>query len=296
MKILILIAFVLAFNIYANTLEEAKKLCYAEQTKESVAEYKVVLEELISENNVEAMLMMASAYETGSHWQKNMSIAIKYYIKASQLGSAKAFMKLAMFNYNDEDYINAKINFINALKCGEVNAVSYLLEIAKIENNKEDIDKYLNLAKQNNVVIDELVLNEISTKKNQKSKWMKYIEEKTFNASKDYIVGILKIVSSLDGAFKNLGFEVDEYIIHNGLEPTVELILNKIPNASIDEDMAMLIAGDSLLKKSILNSLIWANALEPFMKSEVNHKLSGVELEVGTNAIAKIVTTRVSND
>ena len=296
MNIVLFVALIFTFNLYASTLKEAKKLYYAEQTQESISKYKNILEELVSQNNVEAILMMASTYETGSHWDKDMPMALKYYQKAATLGSAKALVKLGILEYNNGNYTNAKINFTNALKHGETRVIEYLLEIAKIDNNQEDIDRYLNLAKQNNVLIDELVLNEISTQKNKKSNFMKYIEDKTFSASKDYIVGILKIVSSLDGAFKNLGFEVDEYIIHNGLEPTVELILKKIPNASIDEDMAMLIAGDNLLKKSILNSLIWANALEPFIRSEVNHKLSRVELEVGTSATAKIVTTRIQND
>ena len=293
MRKILFICFIIVFNLNATSLAEVKKLHYAEQTPQNIQKYKSTLEELVSQNNIQAILMIAQAYESGSHWEKDIAMAIKYYTKASQLGNAKAFFKLAMFSYNDEDYTNAKTNFINALKAGQTNAIKYLLEIAIIQKNNEDIQRYINLAKQNNIIIDELTLNEIKTKKNHKSKFMRYIEEKTFNTSKDYVIGVLKIVSSLDGAFASLGYEVDEYVIHNSLEPTVELILNKIQNAPADEEMAMLIAGDNILKKSILKSLIWANALEPFIKNEVNHKLSRVELEVGTSAIAKIVTKRI---
>jgi len=205
-------------------------------------------------------------------------------------------LKKAIVYYNKDDLVSAKVYFTKALNSGELDSIKYLLEIAVYNKDKLAIQRYIKLANKNNITIDELILDEIAQSKNKKSKVMKYIEKETFNISKKYIISILKIISSLDGAFKNLGYEVNEYIIHNGLEPKVELILNKIPNAQIDEDMAMLIAGDNALKKSVLNSLIWANALIPFIKNEVNHKLSRVELEVGADATAKLVTKRIDDD
>ena len=280
----------------ATTIADLKKLQYSEQTKQNMFLYKNGLEELASKNNITALLMLAQSYESGSHWKQNITQSIIYYKKAAQLGSAKAFMKLALFFYNQDDIQNAKNFFTSALSGGEKNAIKYLLEIAIINQNKEDTNRFLKLAQKNNIQIDELTLENIKQKEEIKSDMMKYIEEKTFNISKDYIIGILRTISSLEGAFKNLGYEVDEYIIHNGLEPTIELILNKIPNVKIDEEMAMFIAGDNILKISLLRSLIWANEIEPFMKKEVNHKLSRVEIEVGAATSAKIVTKRVSND
>ncbi len=293
-RVIILCLFSIILN--ASLLSDLKKLQYKEQTKENVTLYKSGLEKLVSQENVEAILMLAHAYQSGSHWKKSETKAMNYYKKAAQLGSGKAFMQLGMFFYNQEDLENAKNFFISALNSGEKNSITYLLEISITNKNKEDTQRFFKLSRKNNIPIDELTLKQIKQKKNKKSDVMKYIEEKTFNMSKDYILGILKTISSLDGAFKNLGYEVDEYIVHNGLEPTVELILNKITNANINEEMAMLIAGDNILKKSVLNSLIWANAIDPFMKNEVGYQLSRVEIEVGTNAVAKIVTKRVKND
>jgi len=295
-KYIFLFFFCVSFVLNASSIEELKKLQYSEQTIENVFLFKQGLEELAIENNVSAILMLALAYESGSHWEKDKLRALKYYKKAASLGSSKAFMKLGVFFYNQEDYESAKKFFVSSLNHGGKESIKYLLEIAIINQNKKDVSRFLDLAKKNHIPLDELILKGSKQIDLKKSEMMHYIEDKTFKLSKDYLIGILKIASSLNGAFKNLGYEVEEYIIHNGLEPTIELVLKKIPNTKIDEEMAMFIAGDNILKISILKSLMWANAIEPFMIKEVNHRLSGVEIEVGATATAKIVTQRIDND
>ncbi len=291
-----LLFYFFSFVLNATTIEELKKMQYSEQTKKNVLLFKEGLDELATANNISAILMLAHAYESGSHWKKDKLTALNYYKRAAHLGSSKAFMKLGVFFYNQEDYESAKQYFISSLNNGEKESIKYLIEISILNQNKKDVSRFMNLAKKNHIRLDELTLKGIKQIDVKKSEMMQYIEEKTFKLSKDYLIGILKIVSSLNGSFKNLGYEVEEYIIHNGLEPTIELVLKKIPNTKIDEEMAMFIAGDNILKISILKSLIWANAIEPFMIKEVNHKLSGVEIEVGATATAKIVTQRIDDD
>lgn len=289
LKTLVFCLLLISFS-NALTIKQVKKLQYAEQTPENIGLYKSSLEQLASQGSSEAMMMLGEAYETGSHWDKNIAKAYEYYLEAVKYKNPKANLKIGIYFYNKEDFEKAQKFLSDALNLQEYQAVEYLLPIALKNDDKEALYKLVSLARNNNIKIDELTYKNIETALDDKSKTMKFIEDTTFELTKEYILGILNSISSMQGAFDNLGYKVEDYIIHNGTEPMIEIILLKIPNSPVDEDMAMLISGNNLLKSSIVKSLIWANAMEPVMKEQANHILKRVELEIGTSVTAKIVT------
>lgn len=276
----------------ALTIGQIKKLQYKEQTPKNIELFKSSLENLVLRGNSEAMMMLGLAYETGSHWPKDMKKAYEYYLKAVEYNNPKASLKIGVYFYNKNQLEKAQKFLTQSLELKNYQSLKYLLDIALEQKNKEQAQKLFDIAKKNNIKIDALLYDEVETFIKDKSNAMKYIENKTFELTKDYIIGVLNSISSMQGAFDNLGYKVEDYIIHNGTEPLIEIVLEKLNNTPIDADMAILIAGDNLLKSSIVKSLIWANNMEPIMIKEANHKLKRVELEIGTSVTAKIVTTK----
>lgn len=274
----------------ALTISQIKKLQYKEQTAQNVKAYKDGLEELILRGNSEAMMMMGLAYETGSHWPKDVKKAFEYYLEAVKHNNPKANLKIGVYFYNKNEPKKAQKFLTQALQLKNYQSLKYLLEIYLNEANKEKVKELFEVSKKNNIKLDSILFNKVETFLEDKSNTMKYVEDKTFELTKDYIIGVLRSISSMQGSFDNLGYKLEDYIIHNGTEPMIEIILEKLQNTTIDKDMAILIAGDNLLKSSIVKSLIWANNMEPIMQKEVNQKLKRVELEIGTSVTAKIVT------
>lgn len=286
---------ILLTALNAASLEQVKRLKYAEQTEQNVKHYKEILESLSKRNSAQAQFMLGEAYETGSHWPADMAQALHYYGEAAVNGSDKARIKLGYYYAQHDDFNRSKSFYRQALDAGRIDAIKPLLTIALGERDAASIQEYAKLAKQHNLALDDSMKGQIkkavetTSEAVSKTIW-EAVEDTTFDATKVYIKATMQTLISLEAAYKNMGFAVEEYLIYNGLEPTIEIILERKENQKIDEEMAFFIAGSNALKKAIVGMLVWANKMGDFLEQDLGYTVLGLEIEVGSSATAKLKT------
>lgn len=274
---------------FSYTLQEAKKLKYLEQTPQNISKYKTTLESLISKDDLHATYMLGLAYETGSHWDKDIDKAIELYKVLSKKNYKDVDIKLGTIFMHKKMYTDAKIYLKKSIKQKNDKSLLYLLEIAIYEQNKKDIKKYFKLCRKNNIILDDFILEEIKKNNVSLKTLSEKMEDKTFEAAKDYIVMVLKTVKSSKSMIKNLGFRIEEYTISYSTDPTISVMVYRTNN-KIDEEMAQYLAKDNILKQSIFNALSFVNELEPYLAKDVEQKLKWIRFEVGAHSNVKITT------
>lgn len=287
-------AILLGASLSAANITEAKKLLYAEQTPENVERFKTVLETLVSENNVQAMIMLGEAYQTGSHWQADEAKALGYYERAAKLGNATAAERAALLLEKRNEPAKAKAYYETALEAGRHSAVKPLLVIAIKAEDADAVKTYVALSKQYGIPLDPDIAADVTAIEEKNANFgigtiMGTVEDTTFEATATYIKAVMKTLVSMEGAFKNLGYDMEEYLINEGVEPLIELHLARDASRKVDMEMAYYIAGDNTLKKAILRSIIWANKMSVFLEDEMGYTVVGMEIEISSSVISKLV-------
>ena len=285
MKLLIIL--LLSLNLFAYTLQDAKKLQYAELTPQNIAKYKEVLYTLQNDGNLYATYMLAQAYESGSYWAKDIKEAIKLYEKLASNNYKDTNLKLGIIFLDSGDFKSAKRYLKKAIKTDKKEALRQLLKTSIYEENKKDIKLYYKMCQEDGISLSDVVLNIVKQNNISTKTLSQKMEDKTFYTTKDYIVMVLKTIKSSKAMIKNLGFEINEYTISYSTDPTISVLVYRTDD-KIDEKMAHYLAEDNILKKSILNALSFVNRLEPFLNDEVEQKLKWVRFEVGAHSNVKI--------
>jgi len=280
--------------LYSYTIQDAKKLKYAEQTEESVLKYKEILESLKDKGNLEAVYMLAQAYESGSHWKKDIDEAIEYYKLLLDKNYKYTNIKLGDIFRDKKEYAKAMKYYKKALKNSENRdmALKKLLILSLEMKNRKEIKKFYKECKKAKIALDDIIVNEIKSFGIDMDSLSKKMEEKTFEVSKDYIIMIFNTIKSSKSLIKNLGFKIVEYSINYSSDPTVSILLER-DSFKIDEKMAEYLSEDNVLKKSIYNALVFVNRLEPFLNKEAKQKIKWIKFEVGTSSNIKIATEEI---
>ncbi|MEA2019915.1 MAG: hypothetical protein U9N59_15905 [Campylobacterota bacterium] len=277
----------------AYTLQDAKKLKYMELTSENISLYKKVLESLQKQNNQHGMYMLASAYETGSHWDKDIDKAIEIYKILSTNNYKGSNLKLGTILINLNRYNEAKTYLTKAINHDKKKSLLYLLQISLYQKDIKEIQKYYDLSKENNIELDQFILEKIKNNNIDIKTIAQKMEDTTFEVSKEYIVMIFNTVKSSKAMLRNLGFKVDESSINYSSDPTVSILVKRTDD-NIDNKMAQYLAQDNVLKQSIYNALSFVNKLEPYLKDEAKQELKWIRFEVGTSSNVKITTREIN--
>lgn len=282
----------------AADISEAKKLKYAEQTPENVERFRTVLETLAAEENAQALMMLGEAYQSGSHWEIDEKKALGYYERAAKLGDASAAERAALILENSGEDDRAKAYYETAFEKGRRQAVKPLLAIALKQQDAAGVKKYAAMAKQYDIRLEPELVAKIEMFEKEDTDigltaLMDDMGDASFDATAVYVKAVMKTLISLEGGFKNLGYDASEYFVYEGVEPTIEIHLERDPARKVDEEMAFYIAGDNALKKAILRTMVWANRMSAFLEKELGYTVSGMEIEVGSSAAAKLIMKKM---